>query len=162
MKRLEKSHRKYKGNQALHLNACQPQQRSACFHTRFWTFPQRHSPTSICFPLVHELPDGTSVSGHICGSLQNNVLICRRHPVPSCVCSVAQSCATLWPHGLQPTRILCIRNFQASNTRVGCYFLLQGIFLTQGSNPRLLHLLHWQENSVLPGKPRRCLIRGNA
>ena len=27
---------------------------------------------------------------------------------------------------------------------VGCYFLLQGIFQTQGSNPRLLCPLHWQ------------------
>ena len=26
----------------------------------------------------------------------------------------------------------------------GCHFFLQGIFLSQGSNPRLLHLLHWQ------------------
>ena len=31
------------------------------------------------------------------------------------------------------------------NTRVGCYFLLQGIFLTQGSNP---HLLHWLVDSL--------------
>ena len=31
------------------------------------------------------------------------------------------------------------------NTGVGCYALLQGIFLTQGSNRCLLHLLHWQE-----------------
>ena len=30
----------------------------------------------------------------------------------------------------------------------GCHFLLQGIFLTQGSNPGLLHLLHWQANSL--------------
>ena len=30
------------------------------------------------------------------------------------------------------------------NTGVGCHTLLQGIFPTQGSNPRLLHLLHWQ------------------
>lgn len=28
------------------------------------------------------------------------------------------------------------------NTEVGCYFLLQGIFLTQESNPHLLYLLH--------------------
>ena len=28
------------------------------------------------------------------------------------------------------------------NTGVGCYALLQGIFLTQGSNPHLLHLLN--------------------
>ena len=31
--------------------------------------------------------------------------------------------------------------FSGLNTGVGCHFLLQGIFLTQGSNP---HLLHWQ------------------
>ena len=33
-------------------------------------------------------------------------------------------------------------------TGVGCHFLLQGIFLTQGSNPPLLHLLHWQAGSL--------------
>ena len=35
------------------------------------------------------------------------------------------------------------------NTRVGCHFLLQGNFLTQRSNPHLLSLLHWQEDSLL-------------
>ena len=39
----------------------------------------------------------------------------------------------------------------------GCQALLQGIFPTQGLNPRLLHLLHWQTGS-LPlapsGKPK--------
>ena len=34
------------------------------------------------------------------------------------------------------------------NTGVGCYSLLQGIFLTQGLNLRLLHLLHWQAGSL--------------
>ena len=29
-----------------------------------------------------------------------------------------------------------------------CHALLQGIFLTQGSNPRLLRLLHWQAGSL--------------
>ena len=33
------------------------------------------------------------------------------------------------------------------NTRVGCHFLLQGIFPTQGSNLHLLLPLHWQEDS---------------
>ena len=37
------------------------------------------------------------------------------------------------------------------NTGVCCHFLLQGIFPTQGSNPCLLHLLHWQIRSVLQG-----------
>ena len=30
-------------------------------------------------------------------------------------------------------------NFSSKNTRVGCRFLLRGIFLTQGSNLRILH-----------------------
>ena len=30
---------------------------------------------------------------------------------------------------------------------MGCQLLLQGVFLTQGSNPHLLNLLHWQEDS---------------
>ena len=34
------------------------------------------------------------------------------------------------------------------NTGVGCHALLQGIFPTQGSNPSLLHLLHWQVGSL--------------
>ena len=29
-----------------------------------------------------------------------------------------------------------------------CHALLQGIFLTQGLNPYLLHLLHWQVDSL--------------
>ena len=39
---------------------------------------------------------------------------------------------------------------------MGCHFLLQGIFLTQGSNPHLLCLLHRQAGSLPlapPGKP---------
>ena len=42
-------------------------------------------------------------------------------------------------HGLQLTRLLCPWDFPGKDTGVFCYFLLQGIFLTQGSNPGLLH-----------------------
>ena len=41
------------------------------------------------------------------------------------------------------------------NTAVGCHFLLQGFFPTQGLNPCLWHLLHWQADSLPlapPGK----------
>ena len=31
---------------------------------------------------------------------------------------------------------------------MGCRFLLQGTFLTQGSNLCVLHLLHWQPGSL--------------
>ena len=44
-------------------------------------------------------------------------------------------------HGLEPTRLLCPRDFPGKNTGVGCHFVLQGIFPTQGSNTCLLH---WQ------------------
>ena len=60
------------------------------------------------------------------------------------------------PHGLQPTRPLCPWDSPGKNTGVGCHFLLQGIFPTQGSNLRLLHLLHWQTGSlslIPPGEP---------
>ena len=38
--------------------------------------------------------------------------------------------------------------FPGKNTGVHSHFLLQGIFLTQGSNLRLLYLLHWQVGSL--------------
>ena len=43
---------------------------------------------------------------------------------------------------------------------MGCHALLQGIFLTQGSNPRLLSLLHWQAGS-LPLAPSNTRDRCN-
>ena len=49
---------------------------------------------------------------------------------------------------LQTTRLLCPWDFSGKNIGVGCHFLLQGIFLTQGSNPSLLHLLNWQVGSL--------------
>ena len=41
-------------------------------------------------------------------------------------------------------------NFPSKNTAVGCHFLFQGILPTQGSNPHLLCLLHWQVDFFLP------------
>ena len=60
---------------------------------------------------------------------------------------VAQSCPTLCdPVGCSPpTRPLCPWDSPGKNTGVGCHALLQGIFPTQGSNPRVLHLLHCRQ-----------------
>ena len=52
---------------------------------------------------------------------------------------------SVWPYGQQPARLLCPWDSPGKNTGVGCHFLLQGIFLTQGLN---LHLLHWQADSL--------------
>ena len=55
---------------------------------------------------------------------------------------------SLWPCGLQPARLLCPWGSPGKNTGLGFHALLQGIFLTQKSNPCLLHLLHWQADSL--------------
>ena len=57
----------------------------------------------------------------------------------------AESCPTL----CDPTDCIACRpplslNFPAKNNGVGCHF-----FPTQGSNPRLLHLLRWQADPLL-------------
>ena len=64
-----------------------------------------------------------------------------------CMCMHFQLCPPLCQAPLSV-------GFPSKNTGVGCHFLLQGIFLTQGSNPSLLH---WQMASlplVLPVKPK--------
>ena len=43
----------------------------------------------------------------------------------------------------------------SKNTGVGCHFLLQGIIPTQGSTSCLLHLLHWQADSLPLSHPGR-------
>ena len=47
---------------------------------------------------------------------------------------------SLWPHGLWSARLFCPYS-PGGNTGVCCHFLFQGIFLTQGSNPGLLHCM---------------------
>ena len=46
---------------------------------------------------------------------------------------------------LEPARFLSPWDFPGKNPGTGCHFLLQGLFLTQGSNP---HLMHWQAGSL--------------
>ena len=46
----------------------------------------------------------------------------------------------------QPIRLLCPWDFPGKYTGMGCHFILQGIFQTQGST---LHLLHCWEDSLL-------------
>ena len=60
--------------------------------------------------------------------------------------------SSLWSHGLYPTRLLCPWYFPGKNTGIGCHFLLQGIFPTQGLNLGLLHCRQDSLLSQLPGK----------
>ena len=52
---------------------------------------------------------------------------------------VSHSVISLQPHELWPTRPLCPWTSPGKNTGVGWHSLLLGIFLTQGSNPGILH-----------------------
>ena len=49
---------------------------------------------------------------------------------------------SLWPHGLQHTRLSCPWDSPGKNSGVGSHSILSGIFLIQRSNPGLLHC--WQ------------------
>ena len=87
---------------------------------------------------------------------ENTTLISQGGITCGCsVCVFTQSYLTLWPHGLWPARLLCPWNFPGKNTRMGCHFLLQGIFLTQGWNRCLLHLVHGQADSLPTALPRK-------
>ena len=81
------------------------------------------------------------------------------------LCLVAQSCPTLCdPMDCAPPGSSVHGNSPGKNTGVDCHALLQGICLTQGLNPHLLSLLHWQVGS-LPlaplGKPSFTSIKIN-
>ena len=72
------------------------------------------------------------------------------------VCTPAQSCPTLCNPMDYSCQIPQSMGFPRQEYLNGCHFLLQGIFPTQGSNPSLLHLLHWQTDS-LPTAPSKCV-----
>ena len=54
-------------------------------------------------------------------------------------------CVCVCVYGLQPTTLLCPWDFLGKKTGVGCHFLVQEIFPTQGLN---LRLLCWQADSL--------------
>ena len=53
---------------------------------------------------------------------------------------------SLWPPWAVAHQAPLFMGFPGKNAGVGCHFLLQGIFSTQGLNPRLLY---WQANCLL-------------
>ena len=78
-----------------------------------------------------------------------------------CVFSVAQSCPALC-NSMDCSLPGCAVHgvFPGKNIGVGCHFLFQGIFLTQGLNSHLLRLLHGQQILYQlrhPESPNMCL-----
>ena len=92
---------------------------------------------------------------------ENGGLLGLRTRVCVCVCvCVSRSVVSdsLWVHGLQATRFLCPWNSPCKNPGVGCHSFLQGIFLTQGSNPGLLHCRQILFPLSHQESPNTCLI----
>ena len=80
------------------------------------------------------------------------LLLSHLAPACCCCCLVAKSRPVLCNSmgcSLPAHRVAkhCWWDFPGKNTGLSCHFLLQEIFLTQGSNP---HLLHWQVDSLPP------------
>ena len=84
---------------------------------------------------------------HLLWFFFSEYLLCLCVCVCVCVCVCLRACAcsvgfnSLQPHGMQPPRLLCSWDSPGKDTRVGCHFLLMGIFPTQGWNLSLLCLL---------------------
>ena len=60
--------------------------------------------------------------------------------------SVSLSCLAIWDHHGLKLEGSCVWDFLGKSTGVGCHFLLQETFLTQGLNLGLLHcrqILYW-------------------
>ena len=78
------------------------------------------------------------------------------------VCVVCVSCSilsgSLQPHGLQPTRFFCPWNSPGKNNGVAWHTLLQGIFLTKGSNPGLPHCRQILYHLRPQGNPLHCTL----
>ena len=72
----------------------------------------------------------------------------------------AQSCPTPCdPTDCSPLGSSVHGIFSGKNTGVGCHFLLQGIFPTQGWNLCLLHLLHRRVDSLPLVAPGRSVVQ---
>ena len=76
------------------------------------------------------------------------------------VCSVMLD--SLQPNGLKAAKFLCLWGFPGKDTGVGDISSSRGFFPSQGLNPGLLHLLHWQWGSkplCHLGRPFLCYVQ---
>jgi len=114
-------------------------------------YPSRYSPVcvGVCVGVGVRVGVCVCVCVWVCGCV--------------CVLSCSVVSASSWPHGLEPTRLLCPWNSPGKNTGEGCHSLPQGIFLTQRLNLGLLHhrqILYHLSYQGSPGNPKFFLHRG--
>ena len=79
-----------------------------------------------------------------------------------CILSLISHVQLFATYGLQAARLLCAWDSPGRNTGVCCCVLLQGIFLTQVSNPCLSSLLHRQMGYLPLAPPGKSMqVGGN-
>ena len=100
-------------------------------HFSKWAFRHIHMTDNVLIECGGREALGAGMSG-----------VCEWVCVCICVFSLSVLSDSVWSYGQLPARLLCPWDFPGKNTGVGCHFLLQGIFLTQGSNSPLLCLPH--------------------
>ena len=97
--------------------------------------PRVRISSSILDPWVNRSMGELGISAFCCS---HNTSSATAIYYPVCVSHLVVS-DSLQTQGVQSTRLLHPWDFPSKNTGVGCHSLLQGIFLTQGSNLGLLH-----------------------
>ena len=102
-----------------------------------WSFCSSQPPNMLPYTVPQQVTTTQSCSAQARSFPDESLLMVSRWLIWSVVSSSSG------PHGLQPTRLLCPWDFPGMNTGVGCHFLLQGIFPTQGWNSDLLRGLRW-------------------
>ena len=111
--------------------------------------------SGLPFPSPRDLPDpGIEPRSP---ALQADALTSEPPGKPSEVTSRVQLFVTPWTVDNQPPPMESPWDFPGKSTGVGCHFLLQMIFPSQGSNPGLLHcrqmlycLRHQERHSIYP------------
>ena len=110
-----------------------------------------------CFVLIHQRPpphspveDAFFFPSYFRASALN--FLCR---TLDAVVHLLSCVRLVQPLRLSPARFHCPWDSLGKNTGLGCHFLLQGIFLTQGLDPGLLHcgwILYWLNHQGSPGR----------
>ena len=114
-------------------------------------FPTHRTSRVRIRPTFCSCPRHMTSQDEDCGFLYSLLYVC------VCMLSHLVMSDSLLPQELQPSRLLCPWDCPGKNTGVGCYFLLQRIFPTQGSNPGshtaggwiLYHLSHQGSPRIL-------------
>ena len=81
-----------------------------------------------CYLRIFSWPSTIYWKDYFCTTNFSDVLITKHEHWVVHESSVV--CNSLWPHALQPTRLLSPWYFPGKDTGLGCHFLLQRIFLT--------------------------------